>query len=591
VALDDEHKNDLEDDTDIDDYEPREPGGPRGGFARVAVRILLVLGVGFIVAGLSLLLLFGTSNIQTSGGAILWGLLLLVVYGFFEPETVRGFFGQGELQAGSKALLAVVFVIGAVVLLNVVVRDRLGDKKVDVTQNQANSLAPQTERILKDLDKPVTVTVWYGQSATEMANAYKLLQRYHDVNSKLAVKQKSVLDDPATARKLGLQQDSVVFEYPGRPPELTTDVTEAGLDTSLIRLSTGKTPKVYFLTGHGEGSITAQAQNNNSYRLLKQSLDKQGITTAELNLATGSAGTGTLQPGQNLASPAPAAPAAPSAPAPADTASPGASPSPGTAQTTGTTVPADADELIILDPTTKLSDAELTSIGAYLDGGGHVLVTSEPFTDTNVNDLLKKYGVSIGPGVVLDQQLQYNQVANPGVLAIQSYGQHIVTRGLDASPTVVAQMAPVEGQAAQGYKLSPLMSTKSDACERTDKNVNSGSCQGADKKGPFNLAVAVEQTNAAKDAKPTRLVVVGGAVFVSDALVSQLQFPGNMPLMDNAVNWLAGQDKIIDIPVRTSQPNTIFLTDAQHQLILVGYPFLLPLLVGALGVTVYLRRR
>ena len=80
-------------------------------------------------------------------------------------------------------------------------------------------------------------------------------------------------------------------------------------------------------------------------------------------------------------------------------------------------------------------------------------------------------------------------------------------------------------------------------------------------------------------------------MFVSDALVSQLQFPGNMPLMDNAVNWLAGQDKIIDIPVRNTQPNTIFLTDAQHQLILVGYPFLLPLLVGALGVTVYLRRR
>ena len=192
-----------------------------------------------------------------------------------------------------------VFVIAAVVLFNVVVRDRLGDKKLDVTQNQSNSLAPQTERLLKDLDKPVTVTVWYGQSATEMAAGYKLLQQYHDVNSKLTVKQISVVDDPATARKLGLQQDSVVFEYPGRPPEVTTDVTEAGLDTSLIRLSTGKSPKVYFLTGHGEGSISAQAQTNNSYRLLKQSLDKQGITTAALNLLTGSSGTGNLKPGQN----------------------------------------------------------------------------------------------------------------------------------------------------------------------------------------------------------------------------------------------------------------------------------------------------
>jgi hypothetical protein len=64
-----------------------------------------------------------------------------------------------------------------------------------------------------------------------------------------------------------------------------------------------------------------------------------------------------------------------------------------------------------------------------------------------------------------------------------------------------------------------------------------------------------------------------------------------MPLMDNAINWLAGQDKIIDVPVRTAQPNAIFLTDAQRQLVLLGYPFLLPILVAAIGVVFFFRRR
>jgi hypothetical protein len=64
-----------------------------------------------------------------------------------------------------------------------------------------------------------------------------------------------------------------------------------------------------------------------------------------------------------------------------------------------------------------------------------------------------------------------------------------------------------------------------------------------------------------------------------------------MPLMINAVNWLAGQDKLINVPPRNVTPEAVFLTDAQRQLILIGYPFLLPLLVGTLGVSVYLRRR
>jgi ABC-type uncharacterized transport system involved in gliding motility auxiliary subunit len=590
MALDDEDKQEeLSEEEPEEEYEP---SGRRSRVARFAIRFLLVLGVGFVVLGLSLLLLFGTNNLQTSGGAILWGLLLLVVYGFFEPETVRGFLGQGELQAGSKALLGVLLVIGAVFLLNIIVRDRLGDKQLDVTKNKTNSLAPQTQTILKGLDQPVTVTVWYGSNASEMTTAYQLLQQYHKVNGKLSVKQQSVVDDPTTARRLGLQQDSVVFEYPGRQPQITTDATEAGLDTSLIRLSTGKAPKVYFVTGHGEGNIIAQSQTANSYTLLKQSLDKQGVTTAQLNLLTGSGSGGTVQPGQAGATPAPQPSSSPTT-APSDTSSPapGASPSAAPAQVSGTTVPSDADEIVLLDPNTNLTQPEIDAVTNYLDAGGHMLVTAEPNAQTNVNDIIKKYGISFGSGVVLDQQLQYNQIAVAGVLVISQFGQHTVTRGLDASPALVFQSAPIEGQGAGGYKLTPLISTKNDACARTDPNQRSGSCQSSDRKGPFNLMVAIEQTNAAKDTKPTRVVALGGAALVSDQLTTQLQAPGNMPLMDNAINWLAGQDKIIDVPVRTTQPNAIFLTDAQRQLVLLGYPFLLPILVAAIGVVFFFRRR
>ncbi len=592
MALDDENKEELEDD-ELDDGDDLEFSGGRSWIVRFVVRTLLVVGAGLLVIGLSLIALFGVSNMGTSGGFIIAGALLLVIYSVLEPETVRGFLGQGQVQAGSKALVGVILVIGAVFLLNVVVRDRLGDKQVDVTKNRVNSLAPQTETIVKGLDNDVTVTAWWNQSPAETQTAYDLLQRMHNLNHRLVVKQKSLVDDPTTARKLGLQQASVVFEYPNRQPQVATDLTEAGLDTAMIRLSTGKTPKVYFLTGHGEGPIGSQAQGATSYFRLKNSLATQGITAAQLNLLTGS-GSGTIgTPGQVVTSPVPQPSVAPTT-APVDTASPapGASPSASPAQVSGTSVPADADAVVILDPTTNLTAAEITALQSYLDGGGHVLVSAGFRAQTNVNDLLSKYGVSVGPGPVLDQQLQYNQIAVAGILVIQQYGQHIVTRGLDTSPTLIVQDAPVEGKAAAGYQLTPLIATTKASCERIDANQQAGTCQSADKAGPFNLVVAVEQTNAAKDTKPTRLVVMGGAQFVSDTVLnSQLGAPGNLALMNNAVNWLAGQDKIIDVPVKAAQPNAIFVTDAQHQLILIGYTLLLPLFVAALGVVVYLRRR
>ncbi|MFY9616308.1 MAG: Gldg family protein [Candidatus Dormiibacterota bacterium] len=584
----------LEDSEDFDDDDDLNLSTGRGRVVRFFVRTVLVVGTGLLVIGLSLLALFGTSNLQTPGGFILGGLLLLVIYGVLEPETIRAFLGQGQVQAGSRALFGVLLVLGAVFLLNVVVRDRLGDKQIDVTKDQVNSLAPQTDTVVKGLDNEVTATVWWNQSPTETQTAYDLLQRMHNVNHKLVVKQKSLVDDPSTARTLGLQQASVVFEYPNRQPQVATDLTEAGLDTAMIRLSTGRSPKVYFLTGHGEGPIQAAqgqgATGGNTYSRLASSLATQGMTTAQLNLLTGSGSGGTVQPGQVAPSTAPQ-PADTSSPAPTDTGSPspGATPSP--AQVTGTTVPKDADAVVILDPTTNLTAAEVQSLTGYLDGGGHVLLAEEPSTQTNTNDIIKKYGVSIGQGIVLDQSLQYNQIAVAGILVIQQYGSHIVTRGLSSTPTLIVQSAPVEGQVAQGLQLTPLITTTKSSCERTDSNQKAGTCQPGDKGGPFNLMSAVGPPDGSKDVKP-RLIVLGGAQFVSDQILgSQLGAPGNLAIMNNAVNWLAGQDKIIDVPVRATQPNTIFVTDAQHQLILIGYTLLLPIFVAALGVAVYLRRR
>jgi len=552
--------------------------------ARWAARVILAVAGIALAIGIGLIILFGFTG--AGPGFVVLGLILLVIFGFLEPESLRAFLGQGELQAGTRAIAQAVLVVAAVVLLNMVVRDRLSDAKLDVTKGKVNTLAPQTISVLKSLDSQVQVTVWYGQQASEMDTAYNLLTQYHNINSFLVVQRYSVLDRPQLAQQQKVTSaDSVVFTYKTRAPQVTTGTTEQDFTTALLRLSTGRSPKVYFLTGHGEGDINNPSQSGTSFTSLKGLLDKQGITSASLSLATGSGGV--------LTSPGAAAPAATASPAAAASASPAPVPSgsPGGALQVSS-VPSDADEVVILDPTAALGPGELSALKDYLGKGGHLLVSSQPFGKSNVNQLLSSYGISFGSGIVLDQQLHYSQSSAAEVLLIQSFGQSTVTRGLDTLPVLLLGVAPVEGSAHAGYTLTPLISSAGDACERTDITITAGTCQAADKKGPFTLAATVEQTSAPSGSRPARVVAFGGASFANDLVASQTNPPpGNMQLMVNAVNWLAGQDKVINIPPKTANPTAVFLTDAQRQLVLIGYPFLLPLLVAALGVTVYFRRR
>jgi len=564
-----------------------------GGAATLASRLALIAGGAVFLVGLGLLILFGFSGPAVPFMVV--GLIFLVVYGFLEPETVRDFFSRGELRTGTRAVITMMLVLAAVVLINVVVKDRLGGKQLDLTKGKVNTLASQTEQVVKAIDKPTTATVWYQGTTSAVDAAYKLLQRYHDVNPLFAVRREDLLTRPTLAQQQNVTQaGTVVFTYPGRPPQPTTDSTEQGLTTTLLRLVTNKSPKVYFLTGHGESSI--DSSNADGLSGLKQALSQQGITAQSLNLLTGGPG-GSLTTGNPLtASPAPGAGATPapesSPPAPGTSPSPGSSPAPGT-------IPRNADLVAIVDPRTPLDASEIKALQDYLSRGGHLLISTGPgvlsqvYGHNNVNDLIARYGLKWSGGVVLDPQLQFRSAGEAGVLRVDTYGQSIITQSLGTFPIVLPVMTAIQGQAPTGYTLTPLVMTSSASCARTDVKNSSGDCGSSDKKGPFNLMVSLEQSNAKTGTRPVRLVLIGGSLFATNGWAEAQQLAGsvNIPIVANAINWLAGQDKVISIPARNLPANAVLLSDAQQKLVLYGYPLFLPLLVGVIGIVVYVRRR
>ncbi|MBI4354365.1 MAG: hypothetical protein HY595_03930 [Candidatus Omnitrophica bacterium] len=80
--------------------------------------------------------------------------------------------------------------------------------------------------------------------------------------------------------------------------------------------------------------------------------------------------------------------------------------------------------------------------------------------------------------------------------------------------------------------------------------------EGADRKGPVSLAVAVERTTP----PPVRLVVIGDSDFVTNAQLSNV---GNRDFVLAAMHWLTAQEQLIGIGPKPLESIKLNLTASQ----------------------------
>ena len=90
-------------------------------------------------------------------------------------------------------------------------------------------------------------------------------------------------------------------------------------------------------------------------------------------------------------------------------------------------------------------------------------------------------------------------------------------------------------------------------------------------------------------AKRVRYLVFGDADFLGNNIFTRL--PGNRLLLVNAARWAMDIEEQISIPPREEVYKPLQLTEVDLNLILLVSVVLLPLVIIALGIAVYLRRR
>lgn len=501
---------------------------------------LLLAGLGAVVS-LALFIIQRTFNLplQISLGAILIGLALFVL---LDPNRAQEALTGRQARHGSNALLLTIAFVGILIVVNYLVYDN--STQWDLTEDKTNTLVPETLETLKRLETQVKAEAFYTANMS-VESVTNLLQNYKaNSQGKFDFEVIDPNTDPIRAQQAGVTRDgTIVLSADGRK-ELVTFSSEEELTGALIRLANPGERAVYFLTGHGEYGLDTAGETN--YSLVNASLVAKNYTVETLNL---------------LADPI---------------------------------IPPNALAVIVAGPIKPLSDGEMRTIQAYLDNGGALVYLAEPTPVTKFGDqpdpmvdyLRTVWGIALGEDIIIDVNPN-----NPQLFTVVSdrFGSHAITDRMYTLALVMPSARSVRaGTASEGVSLTELAYTTQNAWGETNleslKQNQVSADQNQDLIGPVGLAVAGENSNTG-----ARILIVGDSDFAENQAFNQY---GNADFILNGIDWAAEQDNLISLTPRQTTQRVLVPPQAYTMgLVLFGSVFLLPGLVIATGVMIWIQRR
>lgn len=494
------------------------------------LRILSRVALGF---GIALLVSALASTVLVGGTAALvqagMGLAALVFYFVTNKGAFgRTFAGRATWFYGISAATAVLLV-GAVIAANyVAIR-----KKVswDVTKAGIHTLAEDTLKTLGGLQEEIRVTAFFGPADPAHAAVKDLLDRYQARTDKLVVEYVDPYAAPERVQEKGIREGGprVIFAR-GEVEARAGDVTEESFTNALVKVLRKGEKKLYVVTGHGERD-TADEQGQTGYGRVAKALGDEGLQLAPLQLTSGE-------------------------------------------------VPDDAAAVLVLGPQKPFFEPEVESLRKYLGGGGRLFVALEPgHDDPALEKLLEAYGFVFEDALVVDP-LSRLMGGGAAIPVAQTYAEHDIIREF-ALATLFPTARPVVASGEASPRPTVLALSNPSAWGETDLANPQAAYDPHEKRGQLGLAAVVEK-------EQTRIVAIGDVDFASNQYEAA---GGNSDFFLNAVNWLAAQEDRITIRPRTREASRLVLTEADATFLNLFSLNVLPMLVLAAGLSVWLVRR
>jgi ABC-type uncharacterized transport system involved in gliding motility auxiliary subunit len=410
--------------------------------------------------------------------------------------------------------------------------------RIDLTAAQQFTLSEQTKSVLRQVQAPVQVEAFFTPSQAEAAfQAQYLLHEFSVENTNITFRLIDPEVQPGAAIQRGAQAGDVVFLSEGRQ-EKTSEPSERAFSTALLQVTGKELKTVCFLQGHGEPSITDQA--NVGYDVARVGLEQENYLVQPFNSST-------------------------------------------------TDNPAsinDCSVLVIAGPKQDINEQEMQLLSGYLNDHGKAVLLLEPTTPESFRQLLRPWSVVLGTNVVIDPGNRSDLAT--AIVPPEMLAQNEVTRGLDV--TVFPQVTDLilAGDPAQGPIREYLAYTRPETWLETGDAANPTFDEGADEQGPIPIAARIQSRPGPEETEVSRLIVFGDSDFArNDFFYTR----SNVDLFLNSVNWVADQEFLISVRPKPSPFRVLLLTEAQWRFVLISTVGLLPLAVGlAGGVAWWLRR-
>ena len=478
----------------------------------------------------------------------------------FDKKKLIGTISKKHIKNGSYTMVMSVIFIAVVIVINMIV-STIPSKysEIDISSQKLYSIGDETKKMLKDLEKDVTI-YQIAQSGSEDENISNLLKKYEDESKHIKVEQKDPVvntkfvsqytsDDLSTNSLIVVCGDrNKVIDYNNMYEtsidyqtysSQTTGFDGEGQITSAIGYVTSENlPVLYTVEGHGEKDMDSS---------VKEDIEKANMDIKSLNLLTEGS------------------------------------------------VPDDADCLFIDSPSTDFSSDEKDAIIEYLENGGKAMIFSDYTTEDmpNFDAILENYGVQRVDGVVFEGDNQHYAMQMPYYLVP-------TINSTDASSETASAGCYVLVPYAQGIKqledvrdtvkIESILTTSDQAYSKTDLNSNTIEKEDGDVEGPFDLGVSI--TESLDDDKETQIVYYSTSNLM-DSQTNQMVSGGNEKLIMESLKWMTDTEESasVSIPSKSLEVSYLTITDYDAAFWKICTIALIPGIFLVIGFVVWIKRR
>ena len=531
-------------------------------------------------------------------------------------------FNKKKLKYGSVAVVITVVFIAVVVFVNLIAEILTAKKnlKLDLTAQKYYEVSQDTIDYIKDIKKDVVIDVMYQKENFEKSSYMKMvletLNKYQQNSDHIEVEFHDIVSEPDVINKYSdvysgtIQQGSIVVACGDRVKVIssiddlfTIDTSsyyqtgsstitgykgEQELTSAVMSVTDANPKKAAFITGYN-GSSIYHSYNSNAVNSLYNLMNKNGYEISQIDILN-----------DDLS-------------------------------------PDDYDIVVLPAPVNDLTTDCISKLDDFLYNGGKLdrnmiyIADIFQYKTPNIDDFLEIWGIEVGDSVVYESNADKNQkvtistgsaeapivssvdddftsgLSNTKLPIVAPVSRNInllfdanVDRTTDSLlqtsdtaylyPLNMKSVDEAKAEAAEQEQAASDAENSTEATEEETEATTKFDTETAEKATQNVMALAKKTNTENNETHTNNLLVIGGMSLVDPNLTSSATY-NNAEFVVNAINQICGKENGIIIAEKSLTQTTIDITAAQITTIRRIIEYVIPLIVIAAGVFVYVWRK